>query len=134
MGDGLEGRRLTGLLTVKRENFPGMKELGGAVRREMLERGPGKEVRLGRWVLRGGVPSSTVGRADSGGVTHCRPRLRAARPFLSLSSRKGGSPRPPLSLPSRPASSSPRSGEGCEGEIRQQEEPLGWPALKRSHV
>lgn len=29
MGDGLEGRRLTGLLTVKRENFPGMRELGG---------------------------------------------------------------------------------------------------------
>lgn len=50
MGDGLEGRRLTGLLTVKRENFPGMREfgwVGGAVRREMLERGPGEEVGRG---------------------------------------------------------------------------------------
>lgn len=116
MGDGLEGRRLTGLLTVKRENFPGMRELGGGgVRREMLERGPGEEVLLGRWVLRGGVPNSILGPADPGGVTPYLPRLRAARPFLSRSSRKGGSPRPPLSLPSHPASSSPRSGEGCEG-------------------
>lgn len=33
---------------------------GAAVRREMLERGPGEEVSLGRWVLREGMSSSTV--------------------------------------------------------------------------
>lgn len=64
MGDGLEGRCLTGLLTVKRENFPGMRELGGGrgAWRAMLERGPGEEVRLGRWVLLGGVSVELDGR------------------------------------------------------------------------
>lgn len=52
MGDGLEGRRLTGLLTVKRENFPGMREFrwvgGRAVRRALLERG-GEQKRKFAW-------------------------------------------------------------------------------------
>lgn len=90
MGDGLEGRRLTGLLTVKRENFPRMREFGGggrAVRRAMLEWGPGEEVRLGLWVLRGGVSVELEGR--TGGLRRgsplTRPRLRVSRPSLSLS-------------------------------------------------
>ena len=105
----------------------GVGGVGAVVRREMLERGPGEEVCLGRWVLREGVSNSTVCRADSGGVTPYRPRLRAARPFLSLSPGKEEAPGLRSRSPSHPASSSPRSGrgvEGCEGEIRQQEEPL----------
>lgn len=43
MGDGLEGRRLTGLLTVKRENFPGMREFGW-----VGGRGRGRGGRCGR--------------------------------------------------------------------------------------
>lgn len=124
MGDGLEGRRLTGLLTVKRENFPRMREFGWgggrAVQRAMLEWGPGEEVRLGLWVLRGGVSVELEGRTAAlwRGSPLTRPRLRVSRPSLSLPLRKGGSPRPPFLLPSHPASSSPRSGEGCaEGRL-----------------
>lgn len=86
----------------------------------MLERGPEEEVRLGLWMLLGGVSRELEGRdgRTQEGVTPHRGRLRPSRPFLSLSWRKGGSPRPPLWLPSHPASSSPSSGEGgAEGRL-----------------
>lgn len=60
---------------------------GRAVRRAMLEWGPGEEVRLGLWVLRGGVSVELEGR--TGGLRRgsplTRPRLRVSRPSLSLS-------------------------------------------------
>lgn len=88
----------------------------------MLERWPGEEVRLGRWVLPGGV--SVELDARKGGLWRgsplTEPRLCAALLFLSHSLSKRGSLRPPVSPPSRPASSSPFLGGGAEGEIRQQ--------------
>lgn len=55
---GLAGRSLTGLLTVKRENFPGMREFGGegTVRRE-IQMGAREEVGPGRGMLRRGCPT-----------------------------------------------------------------------------
>ena len=57
MGDGLEGRRLTGLLTVKRENFPGMREfgLGGGA-----EWDAGAGARRGSWPRALGAPGRGV--------------------------------------------------------------------------
>lgn len=127
MGDGLEGRRLTGLLTVKRENFPGMREFGWVGGRALLERGgPEEEVRLGLWVLLGGVSIELEGRdwRTQEGVTPYRgPASAPGAPFsafpggkeeaLGLHSR---------SQPLRPLQPASRGGE-CGGETRQREEP-----------
>lgn len=126
MGDGLEGRRLTGLLTVKRENFPGMREFGGRVRAAMLERWPGEEVRLGRWVLPGGVGVCRRAPCSEGwaleGVTSYRThpprRTPLSQPFLEQKRKPQASslaPRPPCLF-------EPVLGGGGAGggEIRQQ--------------
>lgn len=137
MGDGLEGRRLTGLLTVKRENFPGMREFGlgggaewdagaGAGRRSRPPAlgAPGRGVeldgRMGR--LRRGSPLTG-------------PRLRAAnplfQPFLEHWRKRWASTLLPSPRLVRPA----LRGGGAGGQIRQQERGTSlWPAIKRSHV
>lgn len=109
MGDGLEGRRLTGLLTVKRENFPGMREFGlgggaewdagvGAGRRSRPPAlgAPGRGVEL----------DGPMGRLRRGSPL-TGPRLRAASPVFQPFLEHGGSDGPPLCSPA-PASSGRR--------------------------
>lgn len=90
MGDGLEGRRLTGLLTVKRENFPGMREfgwVGGRCGGRCWSGGQERKSAGGRWVLRGWVSNSMAQRAVSGGVISYRAppprRTPLSQPFLA---------------------------------------------------
>lgn len=97
MGDGLEGRCLTGLLTVKRENFPGMRELGAEGGRGG-RCWSGVQGRKSAWGAgcswEGCLWSSMARRANSGGG-HLSPGPTSAPhppPFLSLSLRKGGNP------------------------------------------
>lgn len=123
MGDGLEGRRLTGLLTVKRENFPGMREFGlgggaewdagaGAGRRSRPPAlgAPGRGVELDGPMdrLRRGSPLTG-------------PRLRAAsplfQPFLEHGRKRWASTLLPSPRLIRPA----LRGGGAGGQIRQQE-------------
>lgn len=138
MGNGGRAGRETfdRFVDCKERKLPRNEGVGGGGSEEMLERGPGEEVRLGRWVLRGGVPTRPSDRADSGGLTPGRPRLRAARPFLSLSSRKGGSlGLHSRSLPGHPASplGARARGRAAKGRLDSQGNLLG-PAPQRSHV
>lgn len=93
-------------------------------------RGAEEEVRLGLWVLLGGVSIELEGRdgRTQEGVTPYRARLRAPCPLLSLSWRKEGSPGPPPRL-SQPAF----RGGRCGGETRQQGNlsMVCAPALRR---
>lgn len=117
MGDGLEGRRLTGLLTVKRENFPGMREFGagggaegdaGAEARE--------EVGLGRGVLRRGLSNWTARKADAGGVISFRVPLRCCTPLPQPLLEEGRKPWASALAPQPFHLSSPRSGAGRWGK------------------
>ena len=136
MGDGLEGRRLTGLLTVKRENFPGMREfgLGGGAE---WDAGAG----AGRCSLppalgapgRGVELDGPMGRLQRGSPL-TGPRLCAAsplfQPFLEHRRKQWASTLLPSPRLIRPA----LRGGGAGGQIRQQERTSVWPAIKLSHV
>lgn len=133
MGDGLEGRRLTGLLTVKRENFPGMREfgLGGGAEWD-AGAGAGSGSRSGAQGApsRGVKPDGPTGRLWRGQLSPDPASARAAPAHAVFPPAQEGNARPARCSPA-PASSGLCSEEGVRrGDERARGTSLG-PAIQR---